>query len=66
MDEATETLKAFMEILNELNRYNELKELEIRSHLQNVDMKLELLSTKHENMELTMDSLVANLNDSIS
>lgn len=61
-----DTLNDLMETMNERNIHNEMKELEIRAHLQTVDKKLEILSLKHKNMEVTLDSLVADMNECIS
>ena len=37
--------------------------MDIRTHLSTIYTKLKLLNVKHENMEMTVDSLVADLNE---
>ena len=64
--EASESLNYLNATWEERNIYNELRELEIKSHLENMDKKLEILNLKHEHMQLIVDSLVADLNKHVN
>lgn len=59
-------IKNLNSTLNERDIYNERRELEMKSHIQTMDNKMEILSLKHENIELTMDSLVSYLNECVN
>ena len=66
LDEAMESLKDINAERNERNIYNDLRSLEIKSHPWTVDNKLEILRLKHKNMELIVDTLVADPNEHVN
>ena len=61
-----EAIKSLIVIMNERDRCSELRELEMKAHLWTVDKKLELLCPKHENVELSFDSLVVDVNEQVN
>lgn len=52
--------------MNETDKYNGLRNLEIKVHLHTMDKKLELLWLKHKNLELAFDSLSNNMNERLN
>ena len=61
-----EILKYLNATWNERNIYSESRELEIKSHLRTVEKKLEILTLKHKHIQLTVDSLVVDLNECVN
>lgn len=63
LDDVTTSLKAWNELWCERNRYNKLREMEIKTYLWMMDTKLALLNVKQENMEMIVDSFIGDPND---
>lgn len=40
---------------------NALRDLEVKTHLRTLDLRMELLSTKHENLLMSMDNLATDM-----
>lgn len=61
LDKVTVSLKALNPSLEERNHLNVLRDLGVKTHLWTLDSRVELLNGKHENLEMIMDNLVADL-----
>lgn len=61
LDKVALSIKASSYSPDERNWLDGLRDLKIKSHLHTLELKIELLSTKHENIQMSMDNLAIDL-----